>query len=115
MDTLEKPTIEEEIVFLTQKIHNSKLRILDLAANLRAYHPRSIPIIKARIKYPTEKLKILESLLAEQAAGWEIVFLQPQNDHDEVWKSVGPGPRIAKLIPESHKLGNLIVHLNHPK
>lgn len=109
MDTLEKPTIEEEIVFLTQKIHNSNKRILFLAVDPR------IPLIKARIKYSTEKLKILQSLLAEQAAGWEIVFLQPQNDHDEVWKCVGPGPRITKLIPESHKLGNLIVHLNHPK
>lgn len=79
MDTLEKPTIEEEIVFLTRRIHDSNERILYLADD-----PRLIPLMKTRIKYSTEKLKILQSLLAEQAAGWEIVFLQPQNDHDEV-------------------------------
>lgn len=72
MDTLEKPTIEEEIVFLTRRIHDSNARILYLADD-----PRLVPLMKTRIKYSTEKLKILQSLLAELAAGWEIVFLQP--------------------------------------
>jgi hypothetical protein len=101
MDTLETPTIEEEIVFLTRRIRDSKERI--------RYHESdsiAIPINKARIKYSTEKLKILQSLLVEQAAGWEIVFLQPQNDHDEVWKCVSPGPHITQRVPESQRLGN---------
>lgn len=60
-------------------------------------------------------MKVLQSLLEEQAAGWEIVFLQPQNDHDEVWKCASAGPHIAKLIPKPHKLGDLIVHLDQSK
>lgn len=100
MNTLEEPTIEEEIISVDRII--TSLREL-----VRSHGPDSkrTPIYKAKIKYSREKKKVLQSLLEEQAAGWEIVFLQPQNDHDEVWKSSSPGPRIAKLLPESHKLG----------
>lgn len=96
MNTLEKPTIEEEIASIDSDIRK-----------YRGY--------KANIKYLRERQKILQSLLEEQAAGWEIVFLQPQNDHDEVWKCASPGTRIEKAVPESHKLGNWIVHLNQSK
>lgn len=110
MNTLEQPTIEEEITFIDRGIRHQRELI-------RSHGPDSkrTPVYKAKIEYLREKQKVLQSLLEEQAAGWEIVFLQPQNDHDEVWKCASPGPHIAKLMPESHKLGNLIVHLNQSK
>lgn len=107
MDTLETPTIEEEIVFLTRVIRDAKLRNPWLEPDSKA-----VTINKAKIRYSTQKLKVLQSLLEEQAAGWEIIFLQPQDDHDEVWKCISPGLRIANRLPESHKLG---IHLNRSK
>lgn len=107
MNTLEKPTIEEEIIFLGKEIFQQKYRI-------RSTEPtfKHIPRWVANLRYLEEKRELLKSLLAEQKVGWEIVFLQPQNDHDEVWRNASPGPRIAKRVPESQKLGILVAYLN---
>lgn len=100
MDTLEKSTIEEEIISLDKEISHKEYWI-------RSCEPMSryIPKYAAKLRYAREKKRLLKSLLTEQAAGWEIVFLQPQNDHDEVWKNASPGPRTAERVPESQKLG----------
>ncbi|KAH8696551.1 hypothetical protein BGW36DRAFT_360380 [Talaromyces proteolyticus] len=114
MNTLEQPTIEEEITSIYKKTYNQR--------GLIRYHryyrePADKPDLKtdkkiasneAKLNYLEKKLKNLQLLLDEQAAGWEIVFIQTQNDHDEVWKHASPGPDLAKRLPESHKLDLMI-------
>jgi hypothetical protein len=113
MNVLEKPTMEEEIASIPKKVSRERAligvseRIIEQTDNplIHSKIEQDVSISRARIDFLEKKLKNLELLLNEQEEGWEIVFIQDQNDHDEVWKHRSPGPDLTRTLPGSRKLG----------
>jgi hypothetical protein len=112
MNILQEATIDDEINLIVEKIRRSRSTIQHCDAMIQRMpvpdpqsgHYKEASRARARISFLEEKRKNLELLREEK--DWEIVFIQTQNDHDEIWNHRGPEPNFAniKRLPDSHKL-----------